>query len=147
MNINGAISFTSPISQYTPDPFPLTTNQEIIAPFWADVDTRGTGQISYRSTTDASLRQKASNLINRAFFTTAFSASYLFIATWDHVGYFALKTDKVIYKVIICNVLTKVKSKTIVFYLYKTATPAYTVNNESFEGESFRSFHGFSINH
>lgn len=95
MNINGAISFTAQIFQYTPNSFPLISNQEIIAPFWADVDTRGTGRISYRQTTNATLLQMASNLINRAFFTTTFSATYIFIATWDHVGFFAVNTHKV----------------------------------------------------
>ena len=95
MNTNGAISFTSHISQYTPDQFPTNAGREIIAPFWADVDTRGTGTITYRETTNATLLQRANNHIKRAFSTITFSPSYLFIATWDHVGYFHNQSDKV----------------------------------------------------
>jgi hypothetical protein len=38
INNNGNLTFDSPVSSYTPSPFPVT-NQAMIAPFWADVDT------------------------------------------------------------------------------------------------------------
>ena len=95
MNTNGAISFTSPISRYTPDAFPTNVTDEIIAPFWADVDIRGTGNIGYRETKDPELLQRANNDIRRVFSTIRFSSEYLFIATWDHVGYFNSQVDKV----------------------------------------------------
>ena len=95
MSTNGALSFTSPISQYTPEPFPTNAAEEIIAPFWADVDTTGTGSISYRETTNADLLQRADNDIRRAFSTITFSSKYLFIATWDHVGFFNSQVNKV----------------------------------------------------
>jgi len=38
INNNGNLTFTSGLGSYTPDPFPIT-NQAMIAPFWADVDT------------------------------------------------------------------------------------------------------------
>ena len=94
MNTNGAISFTAAISQYTPDPFPTNTSREIIAPFWADVDTTGTGSISYRETTNADLLQRANSDIRKAFPTILFSSHYLFIATWDHVGFYNSQTAK-----------------------------------------------------
>ena len=40
-NNNGNITFNGPVGQYTPSPFPIST-QPMIAPFWADVDTRCT---------------------------------------------------------------------------------------------------------
>ena len=95
MNINGALSFTNPISQYTPEPFPTNAAKEIIAPFWADVDTTGTGNILYRETTDADLLQRADNDIRRAFSAITFSSKYLFIATWDHVGFYNSRVHKV----------------------------------------------------
>ena len=95
MNTNGAISFTRPISQYTPEPFPTNATEEIIAPFWADVDTRGTGSIFYRETADADLLRRANNDIRSAFSTITFSPRYLFIATWDHVGFYDSRVHKV----------------------------------------------------
>jgi len=96
VNTNGAISFTTSISQYTPDSFPLAGSQEIIAPYWADVDTRGTGTIWYRETTDPDLLERADNEIRQAFPTLLrYASEFLFIATWDHVGYYARATDKV----------------------------------------------------
>ena len=96
MSTNGAISFTRPISRYTPDQFPLNDNKEIIAPFWADVDTRGTGGISYRKTADPELLRRADEDIKIAFpRSAAFSSTYLFIATWNRVGYYNSRTDKV----------------------------------------------------
>ena len=39
VNNNGNITFTNPLGQFTADGFPQNT--PIVAPFWADVDTRG----------------------------------------------------------------------------------------------------------
>jgi len=39
INNNGNVSFNSPISAYTPQPFPVSS-QPMLAPFWGDVDTR-----------------------------------------------------------------------------------------------------------
>ena len=97
MNTNGAISFTNPISQYTPDSFPLANNsQKLIAPYWADVDTRGTGTIWYRETTDPDVLERADNEIGQAFPTlSGYASEFLFIATWDHVGHSQQATDRV----------------------------------------------------
>ncbi|MBP6835359.1 MAG: hypothetical protein KA978_31535, partial [Deltaproteobacteria bacterium] len=43
LNTNGNITFNEELSQYTPDAFPVA-DQPMIAPWWADVDTRGGGQ-------------------------------------------------------------------------------------------------------
>lgn len=39
VNNNGNVSFGSPLSAYTPSPFPIAS-QPMIAPYWGDVDTR-----------------------------------------------------------------------------------------------------------
>jgi len=107
VSTNGAISFTRPISTYNSNQFPLRDNKEIIAPFWADVDTTGIGGISYRETTDRELLSRADEDIKIAFPKSAgFSSTYLFIATWNRVGYFESRTDKVYYVqciVSVCN--------------------------------------------
>ena len=98
VNNNGAISFTTSVSQFTPAAFPLSGNLQLVAPYWADVDTRGTGTVWYREVTDmrSPLLANASDLIRSAFVgQQTFVPTSLFIATWDHVGYFNSRTDKV----------------------------------------------------
>ena len=98
VNTNGAISFESSVSQFTPNPFPLDGNRMLIAVFWGDVDTRGTGTIWYHGSTDDVLLNRASMDIRNAFPAQAdagFTATDLFIATWDRVGYFSRHTDLV----------------------------------------------------
>ena len=67
-----------------------------IAPYWADTDLRGTGQVYYRQTTDPVLLARATNEIQRAFpLSRNVFVINLVIVTWDAVGYFSLGTDKV----------------------------------------------------
>jgi len=98
VNTNGVVSFSSRVGTYTPETFPLSGTQELIAPFWADVDTRNTlggGSIWYRDTADPSVLSRARSEISRAFVDHQdFSPVYAIIATWDHVGYYNQKIDK-----------------------------------------------------
>ena len=64
-----------------------------MAPYWANVDTRGTGQIFYRQSTDPSLLARATSEIQLV--SKNVTITNLFIATWDAVGYYSRKTDKV----------------------------------------------------
>ena len=57
------ISLGSPITSYSSSPLPLSNTQQVIAPYWADVDARGTGKIFYRQTTNPSLLDKTTKLI------------------------------------------------------------------------------------
>jgi len=69
---------------------------KIIAPYWADVDTRGTGQVFYRQTTDSSLLARATSEIKAAFPRSQnVTITDLLIVTWDNVGYYYQKNDKV----------------------------------------------------
>ena len=107
VNNNGDISFTTPVSTFTPQTFPLSGNLQLIAPYWADVDTRGTGSVWYRQTTDAQLLARARDSIRAAFINQArFNPTSLFIATWDHVGYYNRRTDKVGLLISICVFMT-----------------------------------------
>ena len=68
----------------------------IVAPYWADVDTRRTGNIYYRQTTDPSLLARATSEIRTAFPESGnVTISNLLIATWDSVGYYFQGSDKV----------------------------------------------------
>ena len=98
MNNNGAISFQTAVSQFTPNPFPLNGSRIIIAPFWGDVDTTGTGDVWYHNSMNTSQLNRASTDIRNAFPAQAaagFTATSLFIATWNRVGYFNSHTDLV----------------------------------------------------
>ena len=96
INDNGIISFNSRYNVRTPLSLPLSGTQQIIAPYWADVDTSGTGQIFYRQSTDPSLLARASREIQEAFPSSKISViTNLLIATWVDVGYYYQKVDKV----------------------------------------------------
>ena len=58
MLTNGLLSLnhSDVSSNYSPKGFP--TNETLIAPFWADADTRGIGRVYYRSTTNQALLEK-----------------------------------------------------------------------------------------
>ena len=78
-----------PFYDPTPDPFPIET--EIIAPLWSPVNTRrGSGTIWYREATEQADLNRAQQEI-RDIFPEArnFVARLVFIATWDHVGYYS----------------------------------------------------------
>jgi len=71
INTNGNLTFTGPFSTFTATGFPFGT--PMVAPFWADVDTRpaGSGIISYKI--------NPTNMI----------------VTWESVGYYNQLSDKV----------------------------------------------------
>ena len=94
INTNGIISLDDRFTDSSSEPLLLSDNDKIIAPFWADVDTRGIGDIFYRQTKDSIFLNRATGLI-RAAFPAAKNVTDLFIATWDNVGYFSQNTDKV----------------------------------------------------
>jgi len=70
INNNGNVSFDGPYGTYSASGFPSSAFY-MIAPFWADVDTRsGLGQVWYKITS------------NRV------------VVIWDNVGYFSVQGDK-----------------------------------------------------
>ena len=97
MNANGIVSFVYPFDDSVIHPLPLTgNNNKIIAPYWADVDTRGTGNIYYRQTTDPGFLNTVTEQIRTAFPNSqVVSVDNILIATWDRVGYYPERTDKV----------------------------------------------------
>jgi hypothetical protein len=73
VNNNGNLTFQSALGTFTPQPFGTVNRQPIIAPFWADVDTRCTlcGEV-YVATPNA-------NTV---------------VATWNRVGFFPSDASK-----------------------------------------------------
>jgi len=93
---NGLLSFLQGVSQFTPEAFTLPgDNRKVIAPFWADVDTSGIGTICFIVTINSSLLARARDEIATFLIQKDFSPAYLFIASWDHAGYYSSNTDKV----------------------------------------------------
>ncbi|XP_051770088.1 uncharacterized protein LOC127523435 isoform X2 [Ctenopharyngodon idella] len=90
VNNNGDLTFDVPLSQWIPNYFPANSTRDIIAPLWTDINNRGGGNISYRQVTDAYLLKRASRDINKYYPNLRFSASWVFIATWDKVPYFRM---------------------------------------------------------
>ena len=98
VNSNGHISFLDRISAFIPQNFPLEQALPIIAPFWADSDTLPAdgGQIWYRESKDSTILSKIKNTIDSKFLAVeSFIPKSVFIATWDHIGYYSRHTDKV----------------------------------------------------
>jgi hypothetical protein len=72
INNNGNVTFTDRLGSYTPNAFP-GTQPPMLAPWWADVDTRGTGSdIVYFAAPNANS----------------------FVVTWPNVGYYSNHVDK-----------------------------------------------------
>jgi hypothetical protein len=78
VNNNGNISFASPLATFTPNAFPGAA-QPMIAPFWADVDTRDPSSGCATATTCSS------PTTNGVWYSLQPGR---FIVTWDHVGYY-----------------------------------------------------------
>ena len=75
----------------------MPLGDKIIAPYWADVDTREVGTIYYRQSSYPDLLNKAANDISRGFpMSQNVTVTNLLIATWDAVGYYSHKSDKVV---------------------------------------------------
>jgi len=92
INNNGNISFSSPYSTYTANPFPDATFN-MVAPFWADVDTRGESPvITYDSLTQSydtiSPGTSHTGIVYYKITPTSL------IVRWDSVGYFSCQGDK-----------------------------------------------------
>lgn len=69
----------------------------LIAPYWADADTRGIGEVWYRETTSQADRDRAQREIRANFREAArFVPQLVFIATWDNIGYYPRRVNKVL---------------------------------------------------
>jgi hypothetical protein len=82
INNNGNITFDGPVSTFSPIGFPNTFSP-MIAPFWADVDTRN------------GATNTSTNLVwHKSIDTDSNGSPDLFVVTWDGVGYYNGQIDK-----------------------------------------------------
>ena len=95
VNTNGAVSLDGILQHYTDVPL-FMIDTALIAVFWADVDTRGSGEVFYRQTNESHFVANVTESIRGAFEgADEFVPTTLFIATWKSVGYFDRNTDQV----------------------------------------------------
>ena len=99
MSVNGAVTFNEMAPDFTSSPFPLGDNREIIAPFWADIDTSRRGNVWYHESSNPISLKRANKEIQRAYPGVQYKAESLFIVTWEHVGYYNAKATKVYYNI------------------------------------------------
>nr|MDQ3035873.1 hypothetical protein [Myxococcota bacterium] len=92
VNTNGNVTFSGPVSTYTPNPFPVA-DRPMIAPFWADVDIRPA---------DGSCTEAAGTTCTSCAPCSPAESSQVWwhfeegraVFTWDEVGYFNCRTDR-----------------------------------------------------
>ncbi|XP_038045953.1 uncharacterized protein LOC119720369 [Patiria miniata] len=91
VNTNGVISFLVEVSGFTPLSFPLDGDRRLVAVFWGDVNTNSGGSVSYRElhpTGNQELFDRSNTIIRHASDHSQFSASWMFIATWNEVPFY-----------------------------------------------------------
>ncbi|XP_064121496.1 nidogen-like isoform X3 [Macrobrachium nipponense] len=93
VNINGFVSFLTEIPNFFNVQFPL--EYPIIAPFYSDVDITRAGNIWYRETSDPRTVTRAKNELKKYFgVAEGFNPEGIFIVTWDGVGAFSQRADR-----------------------------------------------------
>ena len=99
VNTNGNITFSGPVSTFTPDPFPLTRTMPtpMIAPYWTDIDTRavaGAAPGCHPSTDGNDWGLGACRVVpgdvNGVYWQLQPGRA---VITWDQVGYYNCHDD------------------------------------------------------
>jgi hypothetical protein len=85
INNNGSVTFNAATSSFTPTALTGSTSNPIIAPYWADVDTRGG-----HATPTPGGTSTGSNLV----YYDLDSVDGVMTVTWDDVGYYSSQTNK-----------------------------------------------------
>ena len=69
----------------------------LLAALYADADCRGSGTVWYRNASDFTTLRRAAQTVRKGFPEMAvnFNPTEVFIATWDNVGYYEERSDKV----------------------------------------------------
>jgi MYXO-CTERM domain-containing protein len=91
VNTNGNITFSGGLPTFTPNAFPVA-NQPMIAPFWADVDIRGSACLEPDG--GSGFAGNCQNPTENGVWWTVDSTNRRIVVTWDRVGYYDCKVDK-----------------------------------------------------
>ena len=74
----------------------MSNSRGMLAPYWSATDNRGIGEVFYRQTAEPTLLARASSEIREMFpMSQNVTITNLLIVTWDAVGYYFRRTDKV----------------------------------------------------
>ena len=85
----GVLSFRQSFFDFSPEPFPLSFQNDIlIAPFWDDSDNSAGGQVLYRFTDDQSILEEIATNISDTF-EVNFNPATAVIVTWDSLPQFS----------------------------------------------------------
>ncbi|KAL1264771.1 hypothetical protein QQF64_005126 [Cirrhinus molitorella] len=103
VNNNGHLTFNQPSSAYVPYSFPANGSQDIIAGLWTDLDNRVRGVVSYQQYTSGNVLTNASQDINTLFPNLNFSASWVFVATWNKVAYYDFTNTETSFQVVLIS--------------------------------------------
>ncbi|XP_077065364.1 alpha-tectorin-like isoform X1 [Siphateles boraxobius] len=103
VNNNGHLTFDGEWYSYSPYQFPAYGGKDLIAPFWTDIDNRWNGVISYQQYTSGSVLTQATQDINQYFSDLTFSASWVFVATWDRVAYYSNSGTETSFQVVLIS--------------------------------------------
>ncbi|MBX3246469.1 MAG: hypothetical protein KF901_04735 [Myxococcales bacterium] len=91
VNTNGNISFSGQVPTFTPRAFPVA-DQPMIAPFWADVDIRGTACAERDGGTGYA--GDCQNPSENGVWWHLDAATRRVIVTWDRVGYYQCRVNR-----------------------------------------------------
>ncbi|XP_037400167.1 uncharacterized protein LOC108435028 [Pygocentrus nattereri] len=103
VNNNGHLTFDQPWDSYTPTQFNAYSGRDIIAPLWTDIDNRGAGTISYNQYSNGNVLSQATRDINQHFPQFIFTASWVFVATWDKVAYYSYSGTETSFQVVLIS--------------------------------------------
>uniref|UniRef100_A0A8C2ARH6 NIDO domain-containing protein n=1 Tax=Cyprinus carpio TaxID=7962 RepID=A0A8C2ARH6_CYPCA len=103
VNNNGHLTFNQPSSSYVPYSFPARGSQDIIAGLWTNLDNSVRGVVSYHQYTSGNVLTRATRDINTHFPNLTFTASWVFVATWNKVSYFNLTNTETSFQVVLIS--------------------------------------------
>ena len=87
VSTNGVLSFGTSFTDYDSRPFPLSTSDILIAPFWDDSNVENGGQVLFRLSDNQTLLNKVGSTINDTL-EFDFTPTMLFIVTWRRIPEF-----------------------------------------------------------
>nr|XP_005156486.1 sushi, nidogen and EGF-like domain-containing protein 1 [Danio rerio] len=85
VNNNGLLTFNQPLRESHPVPFPSYGNEDYIAALWTELDDIGYGYYWFHEYTSGSVLDRATKDINQYFPKRGFTASWVFVVTWDYM--------------------------------------------------------------
>ena len=87
VSTNGVVSFGAPFTSFASRPFPLSTSDVLIAPFWDVSNVQNGGQILFRLSDNQTLLNEVGSTINDTL-EFDFTPTMLFIVTWSGIPEF-----------------------------------------------------------